>query len=68
MSTPIKPIRLSQAEYNAVMVAERQLQDLLTQFPKLESCGIQCEELRQLINQRLAQAQALMRNFGPPVG
>lgn len=64
----IKPSRLSQADYNAVMVAERQLQDLLAEFPKFEQCGIQCEELRQLINQRLSQAQALMRLFGPPSG
>lgn len=69
MSTGInKQIRLSQADYNAVMVAERQLQDLLTQFPKFEQCGIQCEELRALIQQRLSQAQALLRNFGPPSG
>ena len=64
-SSPPK-LSLAPSAYQDLLKAERGLTAQLDNFDKLETCGVDCMALRQLVQEKLAQIQAIKANFAPP--
>jgi hypothetical protein len=63
MATP--PIQLPPDLYTRLIDAERNLLDADTELNKAEECGLECQELRALKSQYLAQIEAIKKNYAP---
>lgn len=58
-------IRLSREAYNGLLEAERRLHDLLPEFDKAESCGIECQYMRDATATYLDNIAKMKQNFAP---
>jgi hypothetical protein len=58
-------MKLTQQQINDLIKAEHSLSAVLTDYDKAERCGADCTEVRALVQQAIAQAQAIRREFGP---
>lgn len=58
-------ITLSPENWSRLLEAERQLADQLLEFPKAEACGIDCQEWRRKVSEKLNQIQQLKANYSP---
>jgi hypothetical protein len=56
---------MSKQHYDALIQAERKFREVLPEFDKMEDCGEDCTEIRQLVTDRLGKIEALKRNYAP---
>ena len=57
-------IKLSKARLQELLAAERKLLELLPEYDKVEECGVDCLQFRQVTDDRLKQIAAIKKNFG----
>lgn len=60
-------IKLSKERYAELLRAERALLDLLPEYDKAESCGIDCSPLKALHDEYMERIQSIKDNYGPKV-
>lgn len=58
-------ITLTQEEYQNILTAERNLSMIFTEFDKLESCGVLCDQLRSHAQQQLDVIQKIKAAYRP---
>jgi hypothetical protein len=58
-------LKLSKETYANLLTAEGKLTQWPAILDKLEECGVECEPMRQLIQDKLAQMSAIKKNFAP---
>lgn len=63
MDNPLKDA-LSPVDIQSVREAQRHLQSLYDELDKVESCGVECNSIRELITQRIAEANAIVEHYG----
>lgn len=60
-------IKLPADKVADLQTAQRSLTDLLPELDKAEECGIECQELRSHVQERLQQVELLLTNYGPGI-
>lgn len=57
--------KMTKEEYTNLLTAERKIADVLPDIDNLENCGVECQELRTLLQQRQQQITQVKRHFAP---
>lgn len=61
-----KQIKLEKASIAQLREAQRELHDLLPEFDKMESCGIDCQEFRAVAADAQQQVEQMLKHYGGP--
>lgn len=65
---PSKMFKLPPSEIAKLQEAQRQLHDVLQEYPIAEECGMDCTAWRQLHQEAYNRIDALLRNYGAQAG
>ena len=58
-------IRMSRADYDKLVQADRDLANVMPEFDKLESCGIDCAAVRQKWSDTREKIAAIKQHYAP---
>jgi hypothetical protein len=58
-------VKLSDEQYRDLLVQERNLTNLTTEFDKFEQCGGECQQLRAIASEQLTMIQRMIKTYGP---
>jgi len=61
----MEKIRLSESAYQDLLHGERELLSALPDVDNAEECGIDCKEIRSLLEQKLDQTRKIKQRFAP---
>lgn len=64
----MKQVKLSKESYSNLLQAERNLSAQLPTLDKLEECGVDCQAMRQLTQDKLEQIGNIKKHFAPNSG
>lgn len=56
---------LPKPNYDELVKAERDLHDILPEFDKLEECGVDCQEMRNVREEALKRSAAIKKHYAP---
>lgn len=59
------PIRLTREQVQSLAEAEHQISVVMGEFDKAEQCGIDCQQLRGLVREKLQEIAAIKEHYGP---
>lgn len=60
-----KGVKLTPEQINTLTEAEHTLSAVLTDLDKAEKCGTDCQEMRSIVQQAIAQSLAVKEHFRP---
>lgn len=60
-----KGIKLSKERYAQLLQSERNLTGVADDLNKLEQCGVDCTEMKQLVADQLEKSAKVRQLFGP---
>lgn len=64
---PIKTgIMLSETEYQDILLNQQNLSQIFTEFDKMESCGVPCDQMRAMARETYDMLERIKKAYAPP--
>lgn len=58
-------VKLTKQQWTDLLIAERKLSDVFSEFDKAASCGIDCDNLRAMVQEQLDIIKQIKANYNP---